>query len=199
MTDQIRSWVIAVFVAAALATAGLASAPTLERWKYPKTVEVAGRTLELIGAGLREKWFFDVYTLGAYSESGTCDTLGVISADEVRYIRIDLLRNVSAENMAKALGKAFERNTPADASVDLRIQIETFLSYFQQDLIRGASLELTYVPGPGTTLKQNGEQQGAVTPGKAFADVLWSSYFGSKTCCPGLKAQILSHCSKTGS
>lgn len=177
-------------------TFALASAKIVKENEYPDTVQVAGTTLKLLGVGLREKWFLDIYTMGAYSESGTCDVRALITADEVKYIRIDILRDLSAKKMAKVLGKAFGRNTPADASEDLRAQINIFLGYFKQDLTEQGSMELTYVPGTGTTLKQNGKQQGAITRGKAFADVLWRCYFSSKTCCPDLKAQILSYCSK---
>jgi hypothetical protein len=57
-------------------------------------------------------------------------------------------------------------------------------------------MELTYVPGVGTTLIQNREQQGMTIAGKGFADILWSSYFSSATCCTGLKEQILAQCSR---
>ena len=162
--------------------------------EYPSTLEVAGERLALLGAGLREKWWFDMYTMAAYSESGACHAGLAIATDEIKHIRIDMLRDLTADKMAGALRKALARNLQEDASADLRAQVETLLSYFQQDLAAGASLELTYVPGAGTTLWQNGTQQGAVQPGKALADALWSCYFSSRTCCPGLKAEILASC-----
>ena len=36
---------------------------------------------------------------------------------------------------------------------------------------------------------------GAGLRGKEFADLLWSCYCGDNSCCPGLKTQILPHCS----
>ncbi len=167
-----------------------------EQNTYSSTVEVAGKRLELVGTGLREKWFFDVYEMGAYSESGRCDAEALISADEVKYIRIDMRRNVSADKIAGALNKSLRKNLPAGASADLQAHVDTFLSQFKRDLSKGARMELTYVPGVGTTVTQNGEQQAPAAPSKAVADVLWSSYFSSKTCCRKLKAQILSGCLK---
>jgi hypothetical protein len=163
---------------------------------YPAEIQVERLVLKLWGAGLREKWFFDIYTMGAYSESGNCSAQALMAADETKYIRIDLLREVSSAKMARALRKAFRKNLPTDSSANLKAQVEAFLSYFGQDLAQGVTIELTYVPETGTTMKQNGEQSGEIVVGTAFAQALWSCYFSSKTCCKSLKSQILAHCSK---
>ena len=49
-------------------------------------------------------------------------------------------------------------------------------------------MEITYVPGVGTTLIQNQEQQGWTLEGEGLADLLWSSYFSASTCCDGLRS-----------
>ena len=174
----------------------LASAKIIKENNYPNVVQVGSTTLKLLGVGLREKWFLDIYTMGAYSESGACDVRILTSSDEIKYIRIDTLRDVSAGKIVKSLGKAFDKNMPTDVSEELKSQINIFLGYFKQDLAEQESIELIYVPGLGTTLKTNGKQQGLITPGKAFSDVLWSAYFSSRTCCRSLREQILSDCSK---
>ena len=163
---------------------------------YSETVEIAGRTLTLVGAGLRERWWFDIYTMGAYVERHTCNPQILISVDEVKFLRIDLLRDVEAKSMARALEDAFEKNLPTEGRSSVRVQINKALSYFKKDLKKGDSMELTYVPSVGTAIIQNSEQQGMTIPGKGFADVLWSSYFSSSTCCSGLKKRILAQCSQ---
>ena len=163
---------------------------------YADTVEVGVRTLTLIGAGLREWWWFDVYTMGAYAENRTCDPQMLISIDGAKSLRIDLLRDIDAKSMAAEIEKALEKNLPPDAPLGLRSQIDTFRGYFKKDLEKGDSMEMTYVPGVGTALMQNREQQGVTVPDKGFADILWASFFSSETCCSGLKKQIFEHCSR---
>ena len=163
---------------------------------YADTVEVGVRTLTLIGAGLRERGWLDIYTMGAYAENRTCDPQMLISMDGAKSLRIDLLRDVDAKSMAAEIEKALEKNLPPDAPPDLRSQIDTFRGYFKKDLEKGDSMEMTYVPGVGTALMQNREQQGVTVPDKGFADTLWASFFSSETCCSGLKKQILEHCSR---
>ena len=154
-----------------------AKTQTVKGNTYADTAEVGVRTLMLIGAGLRERWWLDVYTMGAYAENRTCDPQMLISMDGAKSLRIDLLRDVDAKNMADALEDALDKNLPPGGSPGIRSQIDTFLGYFEKDLEKGNSMELTYVPGVGTALMQNREQQGAAMPGKGFADILWASYF----------------------
>jgi Chalcone isomerase-like len=167
---------------------------TVEGNSYSKSVTIEGNSLKLIGAGLREKWVFDVYTLAQYTTSGACGAKAQINKDEVKYIRIDMLRDVDAQKMATTLKEAFDNNTPASASAELKKQVNTFTGYFKKACTKGTKLEFLYIPGKGTSLKQNGKKLGPIVSGKAFADVLWGCYFSGKTCCPDLKKQILSNC-----
>ena len=177
-----------------------AQTQTVEGNRYPDTVEAGGRTLTLVGAGLRERGWFDVYTMGAYTEHRSCDTQVLIATDRAKSLRIDLLRDVDAKTMAGTLEDAFERNLPLDVPLGLQSQVDTFLGYFRKDLEKGDRMEITYVPGVGTMLIQNQEQQGWTLEGEGLADLLWSSYFSASTCCDGLKKQILAQCSQaTGS
>ena len=165
-----------------------AQTQTVEGNRYPDTVEAGGRTLTLVGAGLRERWWFDVYTMGAYAEHRSCDPQVLIATDRAKSLRIDLLRDVDAKTMAGTLEDAFERNLPLDVPLGLQSQVDTFLGYFRKDLEKGDRMEITYVPGVGTTLIQNQEQQGWTLEGEGLADLLWSSYFSASTCCDGLRS-----------
>jgi hypothetical protein len=183
-----------LLIGVALLSPKLLEAKTVEGKNYPSTVVVEGKTLKLVGAGLREKWFFNVYALGAYSESGKCDPKAVVESDEPKYMRIDMLRDVSASKMASTIGDAFEEHLPKNASGELQQQNRTFQSYFKDECAEGTVLEFIYTPGTGTTLKQNGKTLGPVLTGSAFARVLWDIYFGSDSCCSDLKEQVFETC-----
>jgi hypothetical protein len=175
-----RTW---VSLSVLLVAPALALGVTVEGTRYPDTVTVEGHTLNLVGAGLREKWFFDVYTMGAYTPSGKCDTRAIIKDEEVKYLRLDMHRDVSAEKMSSTIGESFE-------------QRKTFEGYFKDECSEGTVLEFVYVPGTGTILKQNGKKLGPPIEGKAFQEVLWDIYFGKDTCCEDLLEQILETCKK---
>lgn len=179
-----------------LAAPALAASVTVEGKTFPDTVTVEGKTLKLVGAGLREKWFVDVYAMGAYSESGGCDSSAIVNADEPKHLRLEMLRNVSAEKMGDTIGGSFRDHMPAGASDKLKQQSDTFQGYFKEECSKGSVLEFTYIPGTGTHLKQNGKSLGPVLDGPDFMKVLWDIYFGGKTCCKDLKKQILGTCGK---
>ena len=113
-----------------------AQTQTVEGNRYPDTVEAGGQTLTLVGAGLRERWWFDVYTMGAYAEHRSCDPQVLIATDRAKSLRIDLLRDVDAKTMAGTLEDAFERNLPLDVPLGLQSQVDTFLGHFRKDLAR---------------------------------------------------------------
>ena len=169
---------------------------TVEGSKYPATISLEGKNLKLIGAGLREKWWVDVYTMGAYSESGSCNTSEIINKPEVKYLRLDMKRDVSAEKMSSSIGESFEDHMPKNASAKLKQQRKTFESLFKKECTEGTVLEFIYVPGTGTILKQNGKKMGPALEGEDFQKVLWDIYFGKETCCDDLQEQILETCKK---
>ena len=173
-----------------------ALAVTVEGKTYNSTATIEGKTLKLVGAGLREKWIFDVYTMGAYTESGSCDTRKLITADEAKYLRIDMLRDVPAKKMAESLGESFTSHLPKNASAELKQQVKTFRSYFKDECSKGTVIEMYYIPGQGTVIKQNKKLLGPPMTGVAFQQVLFDIYFAKNTCCEGLKEDILEMCGK---
>jgi hypothetical protein len=171
-----------------------AFAAEVEGKPFAEVETIAGKRLELIGAGVRKKWFFDVYAFGAWTESRSCDTASLINSDEVKYIRLEMLRDVSAEKMASSIGESFDNNMPANAPATLLQQRKTFQSYFKEEAKEHQKIEFLYVPGTGMTLKQNGKQLGPPLAGFEFTQVFWSIYFGEKTCCGSLKEEVLKMC-----
>ncbi|MBN2528685.1 MAG: chalcone isomerase family protein [Deltaproteobacteria bacterium] len=161
----------------------------------PKTKTVAGKSLKLLGTALREFLFIDIYKLSAYSESGDCKQSSVIYNSEIKLLVLAMKKTIPKERLVSTLKETFMDNLPQGKdNSELKGKIETFLSYFSNDIKKGSYVEILYLPGRGTMLKQNGAQLGQVTKGKGFADLVWRSYFGPNTCCPGLKSDILKEC-----
>ena len=66
----------------------------------PETTTVDGKTLKLNGAGLRTKVVFKVYVLGLYLETPSRDATAIISSDQVKSLRMSLLRSVGGPKIA---------------------------------------------------------------------------------------------------
>jgi hypothetical protein len=172
----------------------VALALTVEGKDFPASKQVEGKSLKLVGAGLREKGFFDVYALGAYTQSGSCDPQKIIKDDETKYLRIEMLRNVKAESMASSIGDAFDDAIPPGADSNLKAQSATFQGYFKDKARKNQVIDFTYVPEVGVTIRQDGKVLGPPLTGKDFQEVFWSIYFSDKTCCKDLQEQILASC-----
>lgn len=167
---------------------------TVDGNDYTPSVTAEGKELKLVGAGTRVKWFFNVYSMAAYAETAGCDTTALITRDETKMLRINMLRDVSAEKMAATLAESFDKRITETSPAELKTQVSTLKSYFKDECSKGTSIEFTYVPGKGTSIKQNGKELGPVMTGKPFADTLWDIYFGADTCCPKLKKGIKATC-----
>jgi len=175
---------------ALLLSAAPVSALTVEGQSFDPAVTMDGQSLKLVGAGLREKWFMNVYAMGAYSASGACDAGALVRAEEPKMLRIKMLRDVSGAKMAATIGEAFDEHMPKDASAALKASRAKFQGYFTDECTKGTTIEFFYEPGQGTSYRHNGKNMGAI-PGADFARVLWDIYFGGNSCCGGLKAGIL--------
>ena len=168
-----------------------------ENCKTNTEIKAAGKTLKLVGRGLREFLFIDIYKMGAYSQSGECEPKSIVYRDEVKAIRLSMVRKIPADRMNDNLRESLEKNLPANAPAELKGKIDTFLAQFKGDLASGTFIEIIYIPGKGTVAKRDGVKLG-VTPGKDFAEILWKAYFGADTCCPKLKSQIMECCKSRG-
>ncbi len=173
---------------------GRARARSLAGHEFEETTVREGRTLHLTGLGMREKYFFDVYVLGAWTESGACDPDRMVRDDETKLLRLTFVRSVPAKRMRKEVRSMVESRIPADADEAGRQQSEAFVAIFDQDVSDGAVFEMLYVPGAGTRVTRDGKPQGATLVGKPFQEVLWSTYMGAEPCCPKTKKQLLQSC-----
>lgn len=176
--------------------AGPALAYTFEGVEYAPTLQVGGRTLKLVGVGMREVTVFhvDVYVLAAYVENRTCDPSRLVESDEVKVLRMRFVRDVGADKMRENMEKSFRKRTPPDAPADLKTRIRDFVGLFGIEAKEGMDVEVRYLPGQGTTVLVEGRQRGATVPGHDFIRVLWDIYFNPDTCCPSLRQGVLKSC-----
>ncbi len=161
-------------------------------------ITVGGKTLKMLGSGLREFLFIDIYTLSAFSESGDCSPGKIVYSSEVKSMHLKMMRDIPAERLKDNLRGTFEKNMPEKGDIEgLKKKIDDFLGRFKNDFKSGANVEINYIPGQGTTVRENGKAIGAAVLGKDFAELVWRSYFGSKSAAPGLKSDILEQCRGT--
>ncbi|HPF69858.1 MAG TPA: chalcone isomerase family protein [Candidatus Krumholzibacteria bacterium] len=166
--------------------------------EYPDVLTVGcnGEQVELVatGAGLREKTILkvDVYTIASYmakgSDLGADKGAGLVALKAPKQLQMNLRRSFSREKLINAFVEVIEKNY-ADTS-PFKAEMAMFESYFTRDAQDGDVIIFDYCPKSGLTVMLNGEISGIIEK-PAFAEALWSVWFGAKPASDGLKADLL--------
>ena len=156
--------------------------------KFPETVAAEGKELKLNGAGLRKKLVFNVYAVGLYVESPSRSAQQVIESDQVKRVRMSMLRDLDKKSITEAIVEGFKKNAK-DRMSAMQQRLDTFTAAIP-DLKKGDELVLTYVPGKGTTIESRAGEKISVG-GKDFADALFSVWLGKSPVDEGLKDGML--------
>ncbi|HEX5747040.1 MAG TPA: chalcone isomerase family protein [Archangium sp.] len=143
--------------------------------RFPDTLQAEGKELKLNGAGLRKKLVFKVYAAGLYVESPSQSAQQLIETDQVKRVRMSMLRDLDKKAITEAIVDGFKKNAK-DQLPALQQRLDTFTSAIP-DLKKGDELLLTYVPGKGTTIESKAGQKISVE-GKDFSDALFSVWLG---------------------
>ncbi len=156
--------------------------------RFPETVSVEGKELKLNGAGLRTRAFFKVYAAALYLETTSQDAAQVITSDQLKRVRMYMLRDLEKKKITDAITEGMEKNNKA-AMPSLKARLDTVNAAIP-DLKKGDELAITYVPGKGTRVQSKGGQELSVE-GKDFADALFSVWLGKEPVDGGLKDGML--------
>jgi hypothetical protein len=154
----------------------------------PPTIEVEGRTLNLMGMGLRKKLWFKVYLASLYLENPTADAAQVISSDQIKRVQMNMLRDLERGKIVEAVQEGFQRNSGPQMPT-LSERLDRFLRAVP-DLRGGQTIVITYYPGRGTVIKAGGGEEVSL-PGKDFADALFSVWLGKQPVDGELKQEML--------
>jgi len=151
------------------------------------TLTQDGKTLRLIGGGVRTKWMFDVYAGALYAEKPTFNAANLIKSEQVKRMDLHLLRDVGKEKIIESIREGFEKQSKAQMPA-LQGRLDQ-LAAAVPDLKKGDLLSLTYVPEKGVVM--GGVAKETVIPGKDFADALFSVWLGPDPVDADLKRKLL--------
>ncbi|WP_111496668.1 MULTISPECIES: chalcone isomerase family protein [Marinobacter] len=173
-----------------VALSGSASALTLEGVDVPEQMTADDSQLVLNGAGVRSKWFIDLYVSSLYTPSEQSDARAIVEADEPQAIRLDIISGlISSEKMTSATLEGFEASTDGNMA-PLQPQIDRFMNVFQEEIKEGDVFDLVYVPGDGVQVFKNGQKKDTV-PGLAFKKALFGIWLSDEPAQDDLKAAML--------
>ncbi|MCB0478882.1 MAG: chalcone isomerase family protein [Crocinitomicaceae bacterium] len=142
------------------------------------------------GAGLREKYGFDLYVSALYLKNQTVEGPKVIHRDEAMAISIILVSNkVTRDRFVESVEKGFKKSMNGDVS-SLRSKIDDFKAYFSDAFNIDDKIDIIYLPGVGTQVKKNGKIIGTME-GLEFKKALFGIWFGTNPADANLKEAML--------
>jgi len=128
----------------------------------PESITVANDTLQLNGAGIREKFFMDIYACGLYLKNKSSDPQKIMSADEPMSIKMIVISGLmSQEKLVAALNEGFEKSTGGNVDA-FRDKIEKYIAAHAGEIKKDDVFEYQYVPGEGMSVLKNGEKRTTV-------------------------------------
>jgi hypothetical protein len=149
-----------------------------------------GVMLELNGAGIREKLFFDIYVAALYLQQKSNQQSVILNNEGAARIEMRMLYSeVTQEKFIQGWNEGFNANLSKDQLGRLADRLSQFNGWFDT-LHEGDVIELDYFPGKGTRLIIKGVEKGVI-PGADFFQALLSVWLGDKPVTKSLKRDLL--------
>lgn len=170
---------------------GLVSAQTkVGGVSLPNTETFQGQTLNLNGAGVREKLWIDLYAGGLYLAKKTSDAAEVITSNEPMSIKLHIVSKlITSEKMIEAVNEGFENSTGGDTKA-LASEIKKFKSFFMAEIKKDDVFDIVYLPDTGVTAYKNDKELGTIK-GIAFKKALFGIWFSNRPADDDLKEAML--------
>ncbi len=155
----------------------------------PDSIKAGNSDLVLNGAGLREKWMFDVYVGGLYLGQKSSDATKVINSDEPMAIKLHMLRDVDGEKMSNVTREGFENATNGNTGA-IKTEIDSFLAVFGDEATENNVYDMVYVPGKGVEVYVNGKLANTIA-GSEFKKALFGVWLSDKPAQESLRDEML--------
>jgi hypothetical protein len=170
-----------------------ASAAEVAGIKFPDTVKIAGKDLQLNGLGVRTKFVFKVYAAGLYLQEKAPTVDDVIKAEGPRRVQLVMMRDTSSDEFGNAFMTGLNSNVDAKDKSKIVTQISKFGEMFAllEGLKKGDVLDLDWIPGTGTQCYLNGKKIGEITPDITFYNSILRIWLGEKPVDSALKPKLL--------
>ena len=168
------------------------SAMEVEGVNIPDTLSLpnSGPSLVLNGAGIREKFFMDIYIGALYLESRTSAAKTILADTGAASILMHFLHSeVSKDKITDGWIDGLEKNVSPANMQALAPRLAIFNKLFRT-VRKGDVIRIDYLPDSGTQVRINGEWRGTVE-GNDFFRALLSIWLGEKPVTKSLRNGML--------
>jgi len=154
-------------------------------------IKVHNQELFLNGAGTRNKFFIDIYVGSLYVVTPTNDAASIINSNTIKSMHLDIVSNWINRKLLKSALRSELRSSSTEEEMDkLQEEIDTFLSIFNEEIIKGDKFTFNIIPGVGVEVYKNNRLIKSIQ-GDQFSKRLIQLWIGDTPVDKKLKAEIL--------
>lgn len=158
--------------------------------EMPYTLKSEQNMLVINGAGVREKYFMDMYVGGLYLKAKKSDPEQIMMADEPMGIRLHIVSGlITSDKMITAVDEGF-KNSTAGNTAPIQSKINQFKDVFKEKINKGDIYDLLFEPSKGLTVVKNGKSAATIS-GLDFKTALFGIWLCNKPADSGLKKAML--------
>lgn len=166
----------------------IAFAQTVAGIHFPDSITVDQSHLLLNGAGLREKYWIDIYVAALYLPQKSTSAQSIITQETAKRIQLQFIYpRVTKAQMIETLEENFAQNP--NISAETRLSIQQCTSWME-DFTTGDQIIFDYVPTKGTSIYVKGQKKGTI-PGSEFMQAVYTIYLGPAPASENLKQALL--------
>jgi hypothetical protein len=182
--------VLAVVLANAEANAKAIDVAGVE---FQPSVQVGGQLLQLNGAGLRTRAFFNVYAAGLYVREKAHSAAALLAQQGPRLVVIAMLRDVDGKSLSEAVSGGLQANHTESQLAAFATQIALLEANLKAvgEARQGDAIRFEFTPEAGTRILVNGQALGAVIPGGEFFTAILRNWIGDVPVDEGLKQALV--------
>ncbi|QIR13961.1 chalcone isomerase family protein [Shewanella aestuarii] len=174
---------------AALILSPIVNAKSVSGIELSESLNMAEHTLILNGAGVRSKFFMDLYVGSLYLPHHQTALSDVIE-QPVAVIRLNITSGmITSDKMIEAINEGFDAATNGKPQA-LKAEIDQFMALFSAEIKKGDQFTFVLTKDQGVISLKNQQQQGEVA-GEAFRQALLNIWLGDKPAQKSLKKAML--------
>lgn len=153
----------------------------------PNEVSVDGSKMKLNGAGMREKFWIDLYAGGLYLGEKSNNAASVIKSEKAMMIKLHIVSGlVTQGKMIDAVTEGFENSTTGFATQQ---QIDKFIGFFNEEIVKDNVFDIYAKDGVVKAFK--GGKLLGVVEGQDFKEALFGIWLSDKPADKKLKKAML--------
>lgn len=156
----------------------------------PESFTAGKDKLVLNGAGIREKYFIDLYVGGLYLKEKTSDASKILDANEPMAVKMHIISGmITNKKMEETVREGFKKSTGGNIA-PYKEKIDQMIAAFKEEIKVGDIFDIVYTPAEGTSIYKNNVLKSQVK-GLDFKKVMFGIWLGKDPADDDLKDDML--------